>query len=304
VMQLDRDMLDRHASFVAEGVEERAFIIPMENERCFAQLYTGEASRGLGFLICHSYGLEMITLRRTERAVARTLAGEGYPVLSIHRRGYGDSSGALADSTPQRELEDLRAATAHLAAETGTSRLGLIGAKFGGLLAAYAARDGSVDHLILMNPAVRGDVYLREFVRERLMVDLAARANDNRRSIEEVLQTMRQDGAADVLGYPIHRRLFDPLSEVDLAKDMGHFTGDSLLFQVSKRASLRRDLAALRDRLAAQGGRCRLEFVREPPGVMFGGVPFVSTTDPASRIDLQQPIVDEIVRITKEWITS
>lgn len=303
-MRLDRTFLAEHASHVSDGVEERAFFMEIGRDRCFALLYLPPEPRSLGFLACHSYGLELLTLRRAERAIGLTLARLGYPVLSFHRRAYGDSTGSLADATLDSQLEDVRAAAECLSAEAGTSQLGLFGARFGGLIAGVAASEGGVERLLLVNPALTGRDYIRQMIREMHMVQIAIQGGESRRSMDEIMRSLQDEGIVDVLGYPIYRGLFDDLSAVDLTADVGEFSGRALAIQVSKGTTVQRDLTSFAERVQAGGGGCRIELVREPAGARFGGAAYVSTGDPTTRVDVQAPILEGISSLTQEWMQA
>lgn len=302
-MGVDWAFMDQHSTLVSDGIEERVFLMEVGEGRCFALLSRPAEAKDLGFVVCHSYGLELLTLRRTERAVARTLASLGYPVLAFHRRGYGDSSGSLEDATLEWQLQDVRAAADFLASETGASRLGLVGARFGALIGASAAREGGVERLLLMNPPLKGTDYFRQAIKDMHMVQVANRDGGPRRSIEEMLEGLQRDGVMDVLGHPIYRHLYDALAGVDLTSDIGAFTGDTLALHISKSSKIPRGLESFGDLVRARGGRCSIELVREPPGTKFGGAAFVSTTDPIVRVDVQEPVVQEVTRLTAEWIS-
>src|SRR5262245_5448279 len=173
---LDRALLSDLSQHTLDGVTERAFHLEVRGDRLFALLTEPEdpaAARDLGFVTVHSFGLEVLTLRRTERAVARALAAAGHPVLFVHRRGFGDSEGEPNDATLDRQLEDGRAARDHLAATTLAARVGLAGARFGGLLAGLLAREGWVDRLALFQPAVSGAQWTKSFLREMQVVRMA-----------------------------------------------------------------------------------------------------------------------------------
>jgi len=304
-VELDRTLLAEHASHTLDGVTERAFVFEVEGERCFGLLYRpqDDAVRSdLGWVVCHSYGLEVLNLRRSERGLARRLASLGHPVLAFHRRGYGDSSGALADSTLEWHLRDTRAAAERLAAETGTTRLGLIGGKFGGLIAGLAARDGSAERLILMNPPLTGASYFRRMIKEMALVQLSIRDEASRRSTEDMLAELERDGMVDVLGFPIYRGLYEPIKGEDLSADAGAFSGHALLFQISKRSGVGKETQAVADRLQANGATVRVEALREPPGTTFGGVAYVSTGDPMTREDVQATVVDGIADAAAGWM--
>jgi pimeloyl-ACP methyl ester carboxylesterase len=305
-VELDRTLLAEHASHTLDEVTERAFTFEVDGERCFGLLYSPAArpSSDLGFVVCHSYGLEVLNLRRIERAAARALAGLGHPVLAFHRRGYGDSTGRLEDASLEWHLRDTRVAAETLAREAGTTRLGYLGGKFGGLIAGLAARDGSAERLILMNPALTGEGYFRKMIKEMALVQLSIRDETKRASTDEMLAELASAGMVDVLGFPIHRALYEPVRGEDLAADMGSFTGSALLFQVSKRSGIGKDTQALGDRLRANGAAVRVEALKEPAGTTFGGVSYVSTGDPMTREDVMAPVLEGIVRATEDWMST
>jgi pimeloyl-ACP methyl ester carboxylesterase len=302
-MQLDRAFLERHSSFVADDIEERAFHFDVESDRCFGLLYMPPVPASTGFVVCHSYALEFLTLRRIERAVARALASAGYPVMSFHSRGYGDSTGSVADATLESHLVDVRAAAKVLAAETGATQIGLIGAQFGALTAGAVARAGDINSLILISPAFSGARYFRGLIRNKHMVELANAEGGHRRSMGELVGVLDGGGMIDLLGFALHGHLYKALSEIDLTTDLGRFSGDALSVQITKRSSPSRDAEAFSKRVSDGGGSCRLAIVQEPPGVNIGGPAFVSTSDPMIREDLQEPVVAEIAGLVKEWMT-
>jgi pimeloyl-ACP methyl ester carboxylesterase len=306
-VELDLALLNEHASHTRDGVTERAFTFDVGGDRCFGLLSLPERPvKDLGFVVCHSYALELLTLRRTERGLARTLAGLGHPVLAFHRRGCGDSTGSLADQDLDAHLEDTRRAAEVLSAETGTSRLGLIGAKFGALIAALAAGDAGsrVERLILMNAPLTGAAYFRKMIKEMHLVQLSIRDEKPRRTTEEMLEDLATSGMVDVLGFPVYRTLYGSLGDHDLSKDLAGFTGDALLLQVSKRSGIGKDIQALADRLQAGGATVRVEALREPAGTTFGGVAYVSTGDPMTREDVQADLVAGISKAAADWMAA
>jgi pimeloyl-ACP methyl ester carboxylesterase len=301
-MHVDRDLLERHASFVVDDVDERAFTFDVGSDRCFALLYRPATVSSLGFVVCHSYGLEFLTLRRMERAIARTLASLGHPVLAFHSRGYGDSTGSLADATLNRHLEDVRAAARRLAAESGATEFGLIGVRFGALMAGLLARDDLVKRLIMVDPEFSGARYFRGLIRDKHVVELVNSDGGPRLSMGELLRVLHQGGTLDLLGYELHGHLYDALADVDLTKDVGRFSGEALVVQVTKRPTPSRPVEAFAKQVEGNGGRCRLEIVKEPRGVTIGGPAFVNKTDRNVREDLQEPVVEEISNLLEEWI--
>jgi pimeloyl-ACP methyl ester carboxylesterase len=305
---LDRALLSEHARHTLDGVTERAFHIEVGGDRLFALLTepaVASEAHDLGFVVVHSFGLDVLTLRRSERGVARALAAAGHPVLFVHRRGFGDSEGDPDDATLERQLEDLRAARDHLLTTPSVRRVALVGARFGGLLAGLLAREGGVERLALIQPAVSGAQWTKHFIREMHVVRMADPDGSDRRDMQDLLAEMHRDGLLDVLGYGLPAVLHDALQGEDLTSDMGSFDGGSLIVQVAKRPTLARDLEALRDRLAAAGGPVRIEVVREPAGSSFGSASFVATSQDVNvRTDVMEPVVVELGRIVTEWVAS
>src|SRR2546430_7718346 len=97
------------------------------------------AARGIGWVICHSLGMEQMHMQRFEVATARALAAEGLPVLRYHSPGYGDSHGPSSEVSPESPLRDAVAAGQLLSSSEGILGIGLLGARFRGLVPALAA---------------------------------------------------------------------------------------------------------------------------------------------------------------------
>jgi pimeloyl-ACP methyl ester carboxylesterase len=303
VPTLDRELLAAHATHVSDGVEERMFHTEHEGERLFAMLTspTAREPSDLGFVVAHSFGLEVLTLRRAERAMSRALGAAGHTVLYVQRRGFGDSTGDIGEATLRRQLDDLRGAASWLLANTAASRVAAIGCRFGGLLAALLGDEGSVERLVLVQPVLVGARWARSFLREMHIVRMADPDGGDRRSLDDLVADMRRAGALDVLGYELPAHLHDDVSAVDLT-GAGGFAGDALVVQVAKRSAVAPEIEALAERIVSRGGRCRVERLREPGGSTFGSAAFVATpSDPNVRVDVMEPLHDELARIVAGW---
>ncbi len=303
---LDRQFLKDHESHTRDGVRETAFHLTADDgSRMYAMLTEPESGprSDLGFVLAHSFGLEVLTLRRTERGIARALAASGHPVLSVHRRGFGDSEGDIAESSVESQMQDLRGAVSWLRAEAGAERIGAIGCKLGGLFAGLLGRELAAERLILVQPALSGAQYVKNFIREMQVVRMADPDGTDRRSMQEMLTDMRRDGMLDVLGYGLPSSLYEGLGEVDISTSMESFAGDVLLVQVAKRPTLAREYETFRDLIQAGGGRCRAQVLREPSGSTFGSASFVATGhDINTRTDVMEPLVGELGGIAAGWV--
>ena len=86
----------------------------------------------------HGYGVEQMALYRAEVQMARTAAAAGFPVLRVHLRGHGDSSGDFADVTLDGMVEDAMASADEAKRRSGTATVVWLGVRIGGLVAAEA----------------------------------------------------------------------------------------------------------------------------------------------------------------------
>jgi pimeloyl-ACP methyl ester carboxylesterase len=301
---LNVDLLTRHSSYVEEDVLEWTFLMAAGNEELFAILDRPArgSPRGPGFVVCHSYGEEFVTLRRVERAVARTLAREGHPVLSFHRSGFGDSSGSLADATVDRQVVEIRAAMDRLASETGVVATGLVGARFGALMAGLAAAGGGVDHLLLMNPVFRSGPYFRNMMKQTRLMAILDVEVPGERTVDEYLQTLQHRGVIDLHGLPLYRHLFEDLEPVDLADALGNVAARTLILQTTRRSIPPASVLALAEGIHKAGGECSIELVPEPPGVVFGQKTYMSTADPTVRTDVMRPVIERMCERAGAWV--
>ena len=123
---------------------------------------TGGPARAL--VLCNSWGPEYMNSHRTVRQAAIQLADAGFSVLRFDYFGTGDSAGDLTEASVALWEDDVRTALRELKAMSGASRIGLIGLRFGALLAnrVAATNNTEVDHLLLWDPIVNGRAYLDE----------------------------------------------------------------------------------------------------------------------------------------------
>jgi pimeloyl-ACP methyl ester carboxylesterase len=304
---LDRAFLSEQTSILDRGTEERLFTLEIGSDRCFALLDRpagGAEVRNPGFVSCHSYGDDLLNLRRIDRGLARTLARLGHPVLSFNRRGFGDSTGSLAEATAARQVEDVEAAVRWLAEETGLTRFGLIGARFGALIAGLAARRGGVDELLLVNPTLRGTQHFRHMMRQTQVMGIVGvnvAANASRRGFRDEL---REAGVIDLAGYPLYGELYEELEEVDLSADVGRFRGRALVMQATRSSTLPADVMRFKDRVETAGGTCRLELVPEPERFSFGEKSYQSNEDDTQRTDVQGPLIERLNALVSEWVSA
>lgn len=120
------------------------------------------SARG-GIVICPPLGKEHIDTYRGVKLLAEALCACGFAVLRFDYPGTGDSAGEQSDDVALAQFQaGVRAAVDYLRA-SGVPRVGLIGLRFGALLAAGLAGElGAIAALALWDPVTDGRRYLRE----------------------------------------------------------------------------------------------------------------------------------------------
>lgn len=298
-----RSVLESMRSFEDPGlgIRERFLIPELGGGRTIAVLSTpiGEV-RTTGWVICHSFGAEQIYLQPHEVSVARRLAAAGFPVLRYHGQGYGDSELPPEQVTLGTHVRDALDAVAVLAAEAGTAEAGLIGARFGGTVAAIVADRIGASALVLWDPVVEGRPYVKSLLRLRVASELAGRAEPGPADPAEVLEGT---GTLDVHGFPVGPEAFGEISSIDLPAQLDGFRGRSLVIQVSRSPEPRTSLQRLVARLRDLGGESRLDVVQDREALNFGLARHQPTGD-GRKVDTQGRLTEALVSHTVSWCTG
>lgn len=116
-----------------------------------------------GVVLCPPLFAEYLRTHACLRRVAVALADAGVPVLRFDYRGTGDSAGDFEETTPDDWRRDIAAAIAELQDLSGVGRVRLVGVRLGATLAAQVATDiRAVNSLVLWDPIINGDIYVKQ----------------------------------------------------------------------------------------------------------------------------------------------
>jgi dienelactone hydrolase len=120
-----------------------------------------------GVVLCNPIGDDLIRAHRTFRHLAERFARAGFAVLRFDFHGTGDSSGDERDpQRVERWIADVGVAVAALRARSGCDRIWLVGLKLGATVAAaWAARHGGIEGMVLWAPHATGAAFLTETTR-------------------------------------------------------------------------------------------------------------------------------------------
>jgi pimeloyl-ACP methyl ester carboxylesterase len=229
----------------------------------------------LGWVICHSFGAEQVDLMMTEVAIARRLAAAGFPVLRFHCQGYGDSDHATAQAGPASHLRDTSAIVERFPALAGVRRVGLIGARFGGTVAALVADQLQVSFLVLIAPILSGGRYMTELLRSRVMVEMLkgddlASPDGGGTTVDALRQELAGAGIVNIKGLGLRREVYEEMNGLDLLERLSGFKGQALVIQVSRGAAPHGQLTQLVKRLGQLGAAASLTVVRDTFAPHFG----------------------------------
>jgi alpha/beta superfamily hydrolase len=267
--------------------EEAGFFGPGP-QRLFGVLHRPTGPPLGGLVICPSIHTEFITGYRTEVVLARTLASRGLAVQRFHYRGVGHSDGETEETTFATMREDALAAAARLLERTGVDGLGFLGMRFGGLVAGSAASEHRGCPLVLVEPTLEARRFFRDAWRAKLIRDVAKGTHARGQGLAEALE---REGRVDVVGYSICRPLFESAADRTLVGELGDGARPTLLVQLGRALSLRRDLEAAAAALRRLGCEVAVEAVAEDLVGWF-------LTDPGRQ--RKQPRA--LIEVTSGWL--
>jgi pimeloyl-ACP methyl ester carboxylesterase len=165
----------------------------------------------LGVVICKPFGYEAICAHGSIRAFADACASAGATVLRFDYTGTGDSSGTDTDADAITQwCGDIRAAMDALREAGPVARVGLLGVRFGALLAGVVAdADTSVESVIAVAPVISGRRHLRELRAFQVTSSAEASAAPD--------LAMPQNGL-EVTGFRLSKDSVDHLAQLDLMR--------------------------------------------------------------------------------------
>jgi pimeloyl-ACP methyl ester carboxylesterase len=300
---LDEMLLESLRTFEdpRSGIRER-FLTPViggQRTVCVLSSPTGRA-RDMGWVICHSFAMEQIWLQPLEVAAARRLSAAGFTVLRFHSQGYGDSEGSTAEIGLETHVRDATDAIQVLREAGNVSRLGLMGGRVGGTVAALAADRCDAESLILWEPIVDGRGFVEKLTRGAMVTELSSASQVKARA-GDVERNFAEAGVLDVQGFPLSSAAFEEFSAFDLLPSITHFTGEALIVQISRTPRVRVELERLNTRLSEIGGRSSLHVLVDADGWRFGLQRYYAASNGRRKEDKQAALSEQLVSLSLSW---
>jgi alpha/beta superfamily hydrolase len=302
---IDQTFLEAHARIERPdvGISETFLRPRLGSATTVALLYEPLGDRQPeGWVICHSFGQEQSHLMEHEVAVARALAMAGFATLRFHGQGYGDSMGDPEDVGLRSHLADTHDAVGLLTEQPGIERVGVLGARFGGLVAALAADREGLPLLALWEPATQGSAYMRELLRTQAAFELTTddAGPGEADSSASVLEELQTKGWADVKGLRVSREAYEEIVSVSLERDVTAFAGDALIVGLSRSGSASPKLSRLAARLRELGAACEEAVVTDDQARAFGQYHYAGP-DLAFKVDTQANMERALAETTVAW---
>jgi alpha/beta superfamily hydrolase len=301
---MDLALLEAHARIErpSVGISETFLTPRLGSDATVALLYEPLGTRASeGWVICHSFGQEHSHLMEHEVACARALAAAGFPTLRYHGQGYGDSAGDPDVIGLSSHLADARDAVALMGDQAGIDRVGVLGARFGGLVAGLVADQEGLPLLALWAPVTQGSAYMRELLRSQAAFEVTQEDSDNREEVSpaSLLEELQANGWADVKGLRVSRQAYEEIVSASLVRDMDRFSGEALIVVPSTSGTAGSRRSKLADRLRELGARCEEAVVTDAQARAFGQYHFAGPE--GFKVDFQARLERELAATTVSW---
>ena len=274
---------------------EASFLGP-DDARLFSCLHVPSAPPTAGVLVCSPLHADFVKNYRSEVLLAREFADHGIAVLRFHYRGQGHSDGEASDVTLRSLVDDAVLALDHLRTRTGVDRIGLVGSRLGGLVTAAVASTLEEAPLVLWEPVLRSDTYVREAIRSKMISSLSSAPQD-KLSSDALMSYLNDRGSVDIHGYPLFRDLVRSLEGRSLVGELGSTPRAVYVTQISRGPSIRGDLFAVLDEWTRLGFDADVQRVAGEVAWWFRGAGQAREGSEAS-------LATGMVADTVAWMTS
>jgi len=246
---------------MVEITEDCFFFYNKEGQYLYGCSYLPQANASdVGVVIVPPVGHERLRCYRECVSLARELAKNGYPVLRFDYRGEGESDGIFEESDVSSRLNDLTCSVAQLLHISGIKNVCLTGFRLGAVLSMMAASQLNIDRLVLCDPIVSTEAYVKNLIRTNIIMQRDYFGNISKKE-EDLWKDLDDGKAISLYGYHASNSFFKELLNIDILGLSERFTGNCLILYFAKRqATANTKIKALEERLN-RTGRCHSQCI-------------------------------------------
>jgi len=230
------------------AADERLVTFVSGGEELHGVLHTPEEPAGRALVFCHPFAEEKKCAHRTMVEAARACARAGWAVLAFDQRGCGDSPGTFGAHDLYDWRADIEAAVACAARETSAS-VGLLGLRLGGALAAQVAEGHpEIACLVLWEPIIDGERYIKQNLRRSIIKAMMTRHEGGEEGEGATLEANALgEGTVDFDGNRVPERMREQIEQIDLMDPPPAFAGPTLVLNIGASDSVAEPMQQLAD---------------------------------------------------------
>ncbi len=215
------------------AIEERIVEFSSGGALLHGVLHTPDQEQGRALVFCHPFAEEKKCAHRAMVEAARACAAAGWTVLRFDLRGCGDSAGSFSAFDLDDWCEDISNAVNCVQETTDSERVGLLGLRLGGTLAARVAEQRpETSCLVLWEPVSDGARYVAHNLR-RSLIKAVLTSREGGKDSEAAVSVRGAEGGTDFAGYWVTDRLQEQMKEVDLLSRPGQYKGPVLVVNLT-----------------------------------------------------------------------
>ena len=171
--------------------------------------------KSIGIVYCHPFAEERNMSHSIAVRMARSIAENGLPVLRFDFSGCGDSEDGLENVSIEDMMVDIHCAVNALKKKTNVSECVIWGLRLGaGLGLIYSKKIGNVAGLILWEPILEFELYIKTLLRSLIISSLTKNKNTISDNYPTKVNTeVPIHETVSLNGYPITHSLYKEFCE-------------------------------------------------------------------------------------------
>ncbi len=183
---------------------------------CYSTAYLPSEQTGANCVMLPPFGEERKSSTRLFVLLARALARQGHTVLRFDFTGTGESGGKHSQATLTGWLQQAETALQLLSHHNDEKEWFGIGARLGANILLRLALEKPPEQIILLEPLLNGDDYLRDLQRRQQIKNIMSSSEKT----AEFADLWENSQSADLAGYEIGPIMASEIAEIRLAIDL------------------------------------------------------------------------------------